>query len=126
MKSKSSCALSMAHILHKNKPGFRWSDILRYAWYFVRLRKWMQNGVVTFTYYKKEDDSLREAKGTLHPLLIPAEDTPKGALPRRPNYANFTYFDLERKAWRSFDIRNFVGVVTIYELKQILYAKEKE
>ena len=116
--TKSSLALHYAHSL--DKPGFAWSDIVRHAWYFVRFREALKQGVATFSYFKK-DGTIREAKGTLSELLIPEDDKPKGILPRTPNYAVFTYYDLDRKAWRSFDLRSFIGYVEYYQLVSFLF-----
>ena len=126
--TKSSRALKMAHLLDKSKPGFPWSDILRHAWYFVHFREWLAEGLVTFTYLK-HDNSIRDARGTLCDLLIPQEDRPKDnnrtpyTVHHTPNFAIINYYDIDRKAWRSFDIRLFVGYVDRYPLKE---SKEKE
>ena len=118
MKKNTSSVMHMAHILDRSKPGqFTWSDIVRHAWYFERFRQWLSEGLVTFTYLKK-DNSIRDARGTLNELLIPIEDRPKCTKPLNVNYAIVNYYDIDRKAWRSFDIRLFVGYVTIYELKE--------
>ena len=113
--SINSIAMHIAHQLYK--PGFAWSDIVKHAWYFVRFREALKQGVATFSYFKK-DGTIREAKGTLSELLIPEDDKPKGLLPRIPNYAVFTYYDLDRKAWRSFDLRSFIGYVEYYKLQK--------
>ena len=115
--TKSSRALKMAHILDKSKPGFPWSDILRHAWYFVHFREWLAEGLVTFTYLK-HDNSIRDARGTLCERLIPKDDRPQRLRFIRPNYAIINYYDIDRKAWRSFDIRLFVGYVERYPLKE--------
>ena len=86
MKS-SSRALHMAHYLQahadeqqplsgKNKPQ-TWSERLKLAWFFVKFNDALKDGVVTFSFWKK-DGSIREAKGTKHPLLIPTDKHPKG------------------------------------------------
>ena len=115
--TKSALALHYAHVLHRNRPDFAWSDIVRHAWYFIRFRQWLKEGLVTFTYLKK-DNSIRDARGTLNEMLIPREDLPKGSRGSTPNYAIVNYFDIDRKAWRSFDIRLFVGYVERYPLQK--------
>ncbi len=72
----NSRVLHMAHILKANRPDFQWSDMVRYAWYLHHFRETLKAGVVTFSFFK-EDGSIREAKGTLNGVLIPAEDLPK-------------------------------------------------
>ena len=77
MKAKNSRVMHLAHILHKNRPDFAWSDLVRHAWYFERFRTWLKDGVVRFSYWKK-DGTIREAKGTLNDLFIPLDKRPKG------------------------------------------------
>ena len=112
-----SRVMKMAHILHNNRKDFRWSDIVRYAWYFHRFRGWLRDGVVQFSYIKR-DRSIREAKGTLNDVLIPLEDKPQNEPTSTPNYAVMTYYDLDKKAWRAFRITDFLGYVTMWELKE--------
>ena len=63
------------------------------------LRAKMRYGIAHFTYLKA-DGTLREAFGTLSQALIPADKLPHQQRERRPDV--FTYYDLERMAWRSF------------------------
>ena len=120
-------ALFIAHYLQKNAvqqmplsnkavPA-NWSERLKLAWYLVHLREKLAKGIVTFSFWKK-DHSIREAKGTLHPLLIPADKTPKGN-DQSPitNYQSIPFFDLDKGEWRSFSVTHFIGFVTYYELK---------
>ena len=101
----------------KTKP-VTWSDRLHLAWFFVHFCQALRNGVVTFSFWKK-DGSIREAKGTTHPLFIPLDKKPtsdsslKG---RAINYGTINFYDLEKQDWRSFNITNFIGFVTIYQL----------
>ena len=117
MKSNTSRVMKMAHILYANKPGFQWADIVRHAWYFEHFRQWLAEGLVEFTYLKR-DNSIRDARGTLNEHLIPLEDRPKGSKPRVVHYEIVTYYDIDRKAWRSFDIRLFVGYVERYPIQK--------
>ena len=130
MKS-SSRALKVAHILQKNAvkvmPNSRhqiplnWSQRLQLAWYFENIREWLQKGIVTFSYWKK-DGSIREAKGTLNDLFIPLDKRPHMDLQHEPNYSAVAYFDLDKQEWRSFAVTHFIGFVTVWELKE----KEKK
>ena len=116
MNQSSSRVMHMAHILYKNRPDFAWSDIVRHAWYFERFRTWLNSGIVTFSFWKK-DGSIREAKGTTHPLLIPLDKRPKGTDKMvNGKWSMVNYFDLDRNDWRSFNITHFIGFVTIYQL----------
>ena len=117
MSNPNSRVLHMAHILKANRPDFAWSDMVRYAWYFHRFREALKLGVVTFSFFK-EDGSIREAKGTLNELLIPREDLPKGSPDYKPNYKAIPFYDIDKKAWRSFRIDLFIGFVTCYKLEE--------
>ena len=120
-------ALFIAHYLQKNavhqmplsdkSVPANWSDRLKLAWYLVHLREQLAKGIVTFSFWKK-DHSIREAKGTLHPLLIPADKKPKGTEEMEMyNPATICFFDLDKGEWRSFSVTHFIGFVTYYELK---------
>ena len=71
------------------------------------LRKALNEGIVNFQ-FQKIDGTLRPARGTTCPDLVPAPDTPKGA--RTPeqqaayNRCTVTFFDIDKKAWRSMRI----------------------
>ena len=97
-----------------------WKNAVKLAWYFVRLRKNLKDGIVEFT-YSKQDGSFRNAKGTLHELLIPKDKKPKGDMSdsaAKPNYKSIAYFDLDKQEWRAFSIDKFIGFVTVYEIKE--------
>ena len=71
------------------------------------LRKALNEGIVLFQ-FQKIDGSLRSARGTTCPDLVPTDDTPKGkrtpeqqALYERTTVA---FYDIDRKAWRSMRI----------------------
>ena len=124
----SSLAFHYAHYLQKHaaeqmllstktKP-VTWSDRLHLAWFFVHFCQALKAGVVTFSFWKK-DGSIREAKGTTHPLLIPLDKRPKGTDKMvNGKWSMVNYFDLDRNDWRSFNITHFIGFVTRYELKE--------
>ena len=71
------------------------------------LRKALYEGVVLFEFVKK-DGTLRHARGTTCPDLLPTDDTPKGkrtpeqqALYERTTVA---FYDIDKKAWRCMRI----------------------
>lgn len=70
----------------------------------ARLKRLLRQGVVEFT-YKKLDGSLRKAKGTLKPSLLPETDTNDD---RRKNTNDdcIVYFDLSRNDYRQFRKEN--------------------
>lgn len=73
----------------------------------IDLKKALYEGIVIFEFIKK-DGSLRQARGTTCPDLVPADDTPKGK--RTPlqqaayDRQTVAFYDIDRKAWRSMRI----------------------
>ena len=71
------------------------------------LRKALNEGVVNFEFIKK-DGSLRHARGTTCPDLVPSDDIPKGK--RTPlqqaayDRQTVAFYDIDAKAWRSMRI----------------------
>ena len=126
--NKSQLALLSAHRIQKNAAHqmplsdhsipSNWSDRVKMGWYYVNLRKWLSEGIVTFSYWKK-DGSIREAKGTLNELLIPLDQRPKGSPLATPNYDAVSYFDLDKQGWRSFSVTCFIGFVTRWKIDQV-------
>ena len=81
----------------------------------------LNEGIVIFEFVKK-DGSLRYARGTTCPDLVPTDDTPKGA--RTPEqqalYERQTvaFYDIDKKGWRSMRID------TIWNYKRALTLNE--
>jgi hypothetical protein len=69
----------------------------------------LRAGKVRFCYVKK-NGRLRDAVGTLNPLLIPAAKMPKGT-GREPSKTVLVYYDLRRRAWRCLRRERFVGII---------------
>lgn len=73
----------------------------------------MLEEAVKFSFKKKEDDSIREAEGTLvrEKMILPNGELwePKGA-PRKEIPHLVSFFDLVAQGWRFFDVRNLVSV----------------
>ena len=71
----------------------------------------LHKGIVEFEFIKK-DGTVRSAKGTLEPSLLPPAK-PAGdsevAVPRKKNENVFVYFDLEKNSFRSFVKASFLG-----------------
>ena len=70
----------------------------------------LKEGIVEFEFIKK-DGTVRSAKGTLEPSLLPP---PKPAgdsevAPRKKNDNVFVYYDLEKNSFRSFVKESFLG-----------------
>ena len=110
-----------AHAIQKSNPvilrgvSITQSQAVKYAWWFESFRLKLQNSIYRFSYFKT-DGPIREATGTLNLELIPEQDHPKGDMSdgfaREPAPGVFTYYDLEKKAWRSFRCENFIGFIT--------------
>jgi len=71
------------------------------------LRKALREGIVIFQ-FQKIDGTLRQARGTTCPDLVPSDDVPKGvrsALQQAAYRAKtVAFYDIDRKAWRSMRI----------------------
>jgi len=74
----------------------------------ARLKRLLKNGVVEFS-YKKKDGSVRKAKGTLKDELLPETDRDDE---RKKNLSKecFYYFDLKRDDFRCFLRDNFIEI----------------
>ena len=59
--------------------------------------------------YLKLDGSVREARGTLAPHLIPTDRRPKGL--RQPSPLVLTYFDKEKTQWRCLRRERLIGLL---------------
>ena len=68
----------------------------------------LQKNIIVFR-YKKRDGSIRKAEGTLHPKFLPPPKSDKEFV--RPEY-QIVYFDLDKKAWRSFRSFEFVEILS--------------
>ena len=104
-----------AHHIH-NTHTCSWREALLRAWDLHYLRQMLAHGVVEFKYVK-EDGTLRTARGTNCPDLIPPSKAPTGhqqldidAGLQQPNYCSIPYYDLDREAWRAFSIQRFLQV----------------
>ena len=85
------------------------------------LKKALSEGIVLFEFIKK-DGSIRHARGTTCPELVPTDDKPKGK--RTPEqqllYERTTvaFYDIDSKGWRSMRID------TIWTYKRALKLSE--
>ncbi len=111
MKAANSLKKTRPVILRGAQPDA--SNALKYAWWFESFRNRLRKGVYRFSYFKK-DGGIREARGTLNPSVIPAENMPKSGMdPDAVEPVNtFRYYDLDAAGWRSFCLDNFIGFVT--------------
>ena len=97
------------------------SQALKYAWWFESFRAKLASGVYRFSYFKI-DGGIREAKGTLNGVLIPAEDLPSSDChpkhPTKESYSSVAFYDIDKKGWRAFNICRFIGFVTCYSVEK--------
>ena len=70
--------------------------------------KMLHEGIVDFEFIKK-DGSVRQAKGTLVAEYLPAPKSDSDGTTRKQNENVLVYFDMEKKAFRSFVKESFVG-----------------
>lgn len=85
--------------------GFTISETMKLAWRNFKLCKALKKGIVNFT-FKKKDGSIREAVGTLKENVIPPV---YGLRTSDPNKVQI-FYDVNKQAWRSFKIENFVSI----------------
>ena len=71
------------------------------------LKTALHEGIVHFEFIKK-DGSLRHARGTTCPDLVPADDTPKSKRTPEQQAAydrqTVAFYDIDKKGWRSMRI----------------------
>ena len=73
------------------------------------LKKRMMRGEVVRFAYRKLNNEIRVAVGTLQANAVQANVVGTG-IPKR-FYGMFAYLDLEKMAWRGFKVENFIGIV---------------
>ena len=73
------------------------------------LKKRMMRGEVVRFAYRKLNNEIRIAVGTLQANAVQANVVGTG-VPKR-FYGMFAYLDLEKMAWRGFKVENFIGIV---------------
>ena len=126
MITKSSRAMFYAHVFARR--GMSKSYSLRYGWMMVSLRTALQNGILRFRFVKLNGD-IRDAKGTLHPLLIPgassrqtggAASAEEGQREPAADFSTIAFFDLDKQEWRSFRITDFEEVLEAFVIKEVM------
>lgn len=79
------------------------------------LTKYLKQGVVKFSYLKSNGKE-REAFGTLNSSVIEDYAAPSGRNRRGGPSSTFSYFDIEKLAWRCFIPENLIGIDPDYAL----------
>lgn len=88
--------------------GQVWRICMIKAWQLYRLAKAMREGNKTF-YYQKTDGTIRKAVGTL--MNVPSGVTFNGRRITKPSYKTMTYYDVEKKGFRSFKVENLICAI---------------
>lgn len=79
------------------------------------IKKYLNNGVVTFSYTKK-DGTVRVAKGTTKHTTLVAEGAQSKGGDNKVAAAGYTsYYDLDKKAWRSFAEGRLLDIISVEE-----------
>lgn len=105
--SKSSVMKSAWAVFKSKGNTESFSTCLKKAWIAMKVKAQMFLGKVHFQ-FKKADGTIREAWGTLHNGSFAYVNKNSN---RRPCYSTVVYFDLDKKAFRSFCIDSFIGVI---------------
>lgn len=75
-------------------------------------KKMLQENKSVVFFFRKKDGSVRRAVGTLNKDVLAKQllnFTKNGYIPREANNVQ-RYYDLEKQAWRSFNIDSFIDV----------------
>lgn len=88
------------------KHNLTWKQAIAHAFDALRMKSRLSTGIVNFSFTKISDGSTRKAVGTRDLAAIPAQFHPKGESTKPETTNVVTYFDIEAKGWRSFDISN--------------------
>jgi len=83
-----------------------WGECQSAAWKREKLVMKMRQGIARFSFIKKSDGSTRKAIGTLRNGNYTYQS--KGTT-RKNNPANVRYYDIEKDAFRSFNITSLIA-----------------
>lgn len=109
VRVNKSNVMKSAWAMLKAKSAKTLSEALHKAWVAMKAKAIMYSHKVKI-HYIKADGSVREALAT---LKLNFDYTKKGN--RKPCYSTVCYFDLEKKAFRSFSIATFLGVEEVID-----------
>ena len=85
------------------------SEALTAAWKKVKLTRALRGGIAYFSFRMVSDGSTRAAIGTLHPDNFTYRSRSTGKA-RKDNPAVVKYYDVEKRAFRSFKIQNLLTI----------------
>ena len=101
-KYNLSVLMKAAWEILKAREVKSFSDALRVAWRGIKLKMQMLTDVVEFKFVKVSTSQVRIAHGTL--LKSYFEDVFSENMSKPSQYKNITYWDIDKRAWRSFRI----------------------
>ena len=105
-KFNLSTILSNAWSFFRSNLFSSFSECLKASWRRAKLVRQMREGIARFAFIKKSDGSTRNAIGTLRNGNFSYENK---STTRKNNPANVKYFDIEKNAFRSFNIQNLIA-----------------
>lgn len=81
----------------------------------MNIKEALKNGVVTFSYTKK-DGSVRVAKGTTKNTTLMAKGVQSKGGENKVAAAGYTsYYDIDKKGWRAFAESKLVSIIKVEE-----------
>ena len=104
VRINKSMVMQAAWAVLKHKEAKTFSEALKMAWRAFKLRAKMALGVVKFS-YRKLNGEVRQAVGTLKNNMYQYDF--KGSKYKRCPYT-ICYFDIEKKAFRSFNVGSLI------------------
>lgn len=102
-KYNRSEILKKAHIL--KKQGYNFGDAQKIIWKGEHLKVKLHNGLTQFS-YRKKDQSIRLATGTLNNI----EHLLIGSNKFVSDIFTIRYFDLEKKEFRAAKVQNLLNI----------------
>ena len=99
-----SQVFTLAHFIRTQFETF--SQALKRAWKVIKLKLSLRTQSIVSFSFKKANGTVREAKGTLLPDLIAKHV--KGGSNRKKNPLQVKYYDLDKGAFRSFNILRLI------------------
>lgn len=79
----------------------------------ISIKEALNKGVVTFSYTKK-DGTIRVAKGTTkHSYLVDEGAQSRGGENKVAAAGYTSYYDLDKRGWRSFDEGKLVDIINV-------------
>ena len=99
--------MEIANALVSNNKEVLRSDAVKQSHVIAKLKKDLRDlHLVEFKFMKK-DGTIRDARGTLHPVIL--DEYVKGTGTAKVRHDVIKYFDLDKNQFRSFNAMNLIG-----------------